>query len=594
MGKRWRIYPHDADRIVALEKSARISPILAQLLVARGVCDPNEVQRFLDARMNQLRDPEDLPGIPAAADRVHAAIRERRRIAIYGDYDADGMTGTAILVRCVQLLGGDVTYYVPNRLEEGYGLHADALEKLSRRGTAMVVSVDCGIASVDEAIKARELGLELIVTDHHELSDELPSADAVVHPRLPGSDYAFGELCGAGVAFKLAWALCCRASQSKRVSERMRSYLLSAIGLAAMGTVADVVPLLDENRVIVRHGLKSLRERPPLGIKALLSVMGWEDKPELQSEDIAFGIAPRLNAAGRLWQAQLGVELLTTESPERAQALAEYIDQLNKSRDSLERRVYLAANQQIKAQFDAQGDPAFVLAGTGWHSGVIGIVAGRLAEKYHRPVVLIAVDQVGAKPASGSGRSACGLNLHEALQQCGEHLLTHGGHAAAAGLRLEESQIDAFRAAFCEHVAGSVAPEERVAEVHIDAEAPLSQLTLSTMRQIEQLAPFGASNARPVFCASAVQMAEPPKPMGGGDRHLSVKLTQHGIKLRAIGFGWGDRLEDLARVDRPIDVAYRPVINEFRGRRSVEIHFVDWRASERPALAPSGPAEKGS
>jgi single-stranded-DNA-specific exonuclease len=588
MGKRWRIYPHDADRILALEKRARISPILAQLLVARGVHDPEEVHRFLDARMNQLRDPEDLPGIPDAADRVHAAIQQGKRVAIYGDYDADGMTGTAVLYRCVQLLGGNVSYYVPNRLEEGYGLHAAALQTLARRGTEMVVSVDCGIASIAEAEEARNLDLELIVTDHHELADDLPAADAVVHPRLPGGNYPFGGLCGAGVAFKLAWALCCRANQSKRVSERMRSFLLSAIGLAAIGTVADVVPLLDENRVIVRHGLKSLQQCPPLGIKALLDVMGWNDKPELHSEDVAFGIAPRLNAAGRLGQAQLGVELLTTESDERARALAEYIDQLNKSRDSLERSVYLAAGKQIKEQFDAEGDPAFVLSAPGWHAGVIGIVAGRLAEKHHRPVVLIATDQMGVKVASGSGRSACGVNLHEAFRHCSDHLLAYGGHAAAAGLRVEESQIDAFRVAFCEHVAGSVTEEERIAEVHIDAEAPLSQLTLSTMRQIEQLAPFGESNARPVLCATAVEKAEPPKPMGSGDRHLSVKLTQHGVKLRAIGFGWGDQLEQLARVDRPIDIAYRPVINEFRGRRSVEMHLVDWRMTERPALSATG------
>jgi len=588
MGKRWRIYPHDADRILGLEKSAQISPILAQLLVARGISDPNEVRRFLDARMNQLRDPEDLPGIPAAADRIHAAIQEQRRIAIYGDYDADGMTGTAILCRCVQLLGGDVTYYVPNRLEEGYGLHSDALETLSRRGVAVVVSVDCGIASCDEAIRARELGLELIITDHHELGDELPQAAAVVHPRLPGATPTFGDLCGAGVAFKLAWALCCRASDSKKVSQRMRSFLLSAIGLAALGTVADVVPLVDENRIIVHHGLISLCERPVLGLKALIAVMGWDDKPSLHSEDIAFGIAPRLNAAGRLGQAQLGVELLTTETEDRARALAEYIDQLNKSRDSLERSVYLAANKQIKEQFDAEGDPAFVLAGAGWHSGVIGIVAGRLAEKYHRPIVLIALDQVGVKPGSGSGRTSCGLNLHQALVQCSDHLLTHGGHAAAAGLRVEESQIDAFRAAFCEHVAGNVTPDERVAEVPIDAEASLSQLTLQTVRQIEQLAPFGAGNPRPVLCASSVTLAEPPRPMGGGDRHLSMRLTQHQVKLRAIGFGWGDRLADLSHVDRPIDIAYRPVINEFRGRRSVEMHLVDWRPSERAALATSG------
>jgi single-stranded-DNA-specific exonuclease len=304
----------------------------------------------------------------------------------------------------------------------------------------------------------------------------------------------------------------------------------------------------------------------------------------LKSEDIAFGIAPRLNAAGRLGQAQLGVELLVTESPERAQSLAEYIHQLNSSRDSLERSVYLAANKQIKDNFDPDDDPAFVLAGTGWHAGVIGIVAGRLAEKFHRPVVLISKDQVGAKPATGSGRSACGLNLHAALRDCDAHLIAHGGHAAAAGLRIDDAHVDAFRAAFCDYVAGHVSDEARVAEVVIDAEAPLSQLTLQTVQQVEQLEPFGAGNPRPILCASQVRMAEPPKGMGSGDRHMSVKLTQHQTTMRAVAFGQGEWIAELSQIDQPLDVAYRPVINEFRGRRSVELHLVDWRVSKRPAL----------
>lgn len=584
MGKRWRIQPHDADRIFSLETSARISPIVAQLLVCRGVTSPADVRRFLDAKLADLRDPEHLPGVDAAADRIHRAIQAGRSVVVYGDYDADGMTGTAILYLCLRLLGARVDYYVPNRLEEGYGLHAEALQQLTRSGVNMVVSVDCGIGSLEAAEEAQRLGIELIVTDHHEFSHRLPEAAAIVHPRLPGPEPGFGGLCGAGVAFKLAWAVCCRASQSKKVSDGMRSFLLSAIGLAAWGTVADVVPLVDDNRILVRHGLVSLRERPGLGAKALMQVMGLHEKPALSSEDIAFGLAPRLNAAGRLGQAQLGVELLITDSAERAQALAEYIHQLNNSRDSLERSAYLAANKQIKELYDADNDPAFVLSGQGWHPGVIGIVAGRLAEKFHRPVVMIALDQVGVKPGSGSGRSACGVNLHDALASCSEHLISHGGHAAAVGLRIDEAHIGAFRGAFCDYVAGQIRPEDRVAEIRVDAEAIFSQLTLPTVQQIEQLAPFGAGNPRPVLCSTHVTLAEPPQKLGSNDRHLAVKLTQHGVTLRAVAFGQGEWLEDLQRLDRPIDVAYRPVINEYRGRRSVEIHLVDWRLTARPAL----------
>ncbi|MBP88152.1 MAG: single-stranded-DNA-specific exonuclease RecJ [Planctomycetaceae bacterium] len=586
MTKHWRIHPHDAGRIESLERAAGISPIVAQLLLCRGIADPQAAKTFLAPKMTELRDPELLPGLTAAADRVFVAATSGRRIVIYGDYDADGMTATAILYRCLQLLGADVGYHVPNRLEEGYGLNSDAFRKLAERGTSMVISVDCGIASVGEADVAREVGIELIVTDHHQFGDSLPDAAAIVHPALPGSSYPFAGLCGAGVAFKLAWALCCRASESKRVSDRMRSFLLMAIGIAAIGTVADVVPLVDENRVLVRFGLKSLRENAPLGLSALMQVTKLHEKPALSSEDIGFMLAPRLNAAGRLGQAQLGVELLTTDSQERAKALAEYIHELNSSRDSLERSVYLAANKQIKEQFDPK-DPAFVLAGRGWHAGVIGIVAGRLAEKLHRPVVLLSVDELAIKPATGSGRSACGVNLHRAFAECGEHLITHGGHAAAAGLKVEESQIEAFRLSFCDHVESEVSAEDRVAEVRIDVEAPLSQLTLQTVQQIEQIAPFGQANPRPILCATGVEIADTPKRIGGGERHLAMKVKQHHVALRAIGFGHGEWLDDLIAVDRPIDIVYRPVINEFRGRRNVEVHLVDWRLSQQPALVDS-------
>jgi single-stranded-DNA-specific exonuclease len=577
MGKRWRFLQHDPDRIASLESRAGVTPILAQLLLGRGITHPEDVRTFLDVKLTGLREPDLLPGVREAADRVYAAIGAQRRIVIYGDYDADGMTATGLLYNCLRLLGADVGYYVPNRLDEGYGLNDEALRQLADRGTSMVISVDCGITSMRQAVTARQAGLELIITDHHELADDIPDAAAVVHPRLPGSLYPFGGLCGAGVAFKVAWALCQRASNAQRVSPHMRDYLVTALGLAALGTVADVVPLIDENRILVHHGLMSLRQSSLAGLAALLDVTQLNQKPRLTSEDIGFTLAPRLNAAGRLGQAQLGVELLTTQSPDRARALADYIHQLNSSRESLERSIYLAANKLVKEQYDPKNDPALVLAGMGWHAGVIGIVAGRLAEKYHRPVVMIALDQVGSRPGTGSARSAGGLDLCQALSACSEHLMSFGGHTAAAGLKIEEAKVDAFRAVFCDHVAGEVSDANRVAEIRIDGEVPLSQLTLKTVEQIEQLAPFGEGNPRPVLCASRVALAEPPRRIGGGERHLSARLCQHGVTLRSVAFGQGDWADELVQVSGPFDVAYRPVINDFRGRRNVELHIVDWR-----------------
>lgn len=577
MGKRWRIKPHDASRVAQLERAAGLPPVVAQLLVGRGVTEADSARQFLDVRLSGLRDPELLGGATEAADRICSAIAAKRRIIVYGDYDADGMSATAILYRCLQLLGADVGYYVPNRLDEGYGLNDDALRTLATRGASLVITVDCGIGSLVQARTARQLGLELIITDHHDFGAELPEAAAILHPRLPARPYPFPGLCGAGVAFKLAWATCQRASQAKKVSEPMRNYLLTAVGLAAIGTVADVVPLIDENRILVRHGLISLRERPTAGLAALLKVTKLDAKPELSSEDLAFTIAPRINAAGRLGQAQLGVELMTTDQPERATALAEYLHELNNSRDSLERSIHLAASQQIKEDFDPVDDPALVLAGRGWHAGVIGIVAGRLAEKHHRPVVLIALDQLGVKPGIGSARSAGGLDLHAAFASCTEHLVSHGGHAAAAGLKIDESKVDAFRAAFCEYAAAMVGPEQRVAEITIDAEATFSQLTLEIVRQIGQLEPFGAGNPRPLLVTGSVRLTEPPRRIGNGERHLSLKLQQHGVQIRAVAFGQGEWCDEIAQCPTPIDVAYRPVINEFRGQKNVEIHLVDWR-----------------
>jgi single-stranded-DNA-specific exonuclease len=579
MGKRWRIQPHDATRVTDLEKAAGIPAVVAQLLVGRGVFEADTATEFLEAKMSGLRDPEELPGLTGAADHLADAIKRQRRIAIYGDYDADGMTSTAILVRCLRLLGGNVTFYVPNRLTDGYGLNHEALTRLASEGVEIVVTVDCGIASLEEAETASRVGLELIVTDHHEMRDSLPNAVGIIHPRLPGSDYPFAGLCGAGVAFKLAWGLCQRICGAKKVTPQLRQFLLTAVGLAAIGTVADVVPLLDENRLIVRHGLRSLREQPTAGLQALMAVTKLDERSHLSSEDLAFMLGPRLNAAGRLGQAGLGVELMLTDEPARAKWLADYLNELNGNRDTLDRSVYLAAANQIKEEFDPENDAALVLAGRDWHAGVIGIVAGRIAERYNRPTVIISLDKADSMPATGSARSACGVALHEVLADCGEHLIGHGGHAAAAGLRIVPEKVADFRQAFCRRVAELVDVKKAVPEVVIDAETPFSQLTARVVHQIEMLAPFGQGNPRPTLCATDVQLDGPPKKMGGGDRHLSLRLKQQLTTLRAVAFGKGEWADELENVDR-VDVAFRAVINDFRGYKNVELHLVDWKPSK--------------
>ncbi|MEI7781382.1 MAG: DHH family phosphoesterase, partial [Planctomycetota bacterium] len=341
MPKRWHIQPHDQAVVAGLERSAGVSSIVARLLAARGLTAPDEVRSFLSGSLSDLRDPDLLPGVAEAADRMLAAAKAGRKIVVYGDYDADGMCATAILMNCLEAIDAQATWYVPDRFEEGYGLNGDALESLAQKGANLVVTVDCGIASVAEAKQARRLGLELIITDHHSFADTLPEADVLVHPRLPGAGYPFGELCGAGVAFKLAWAIATRACGSKQVTPRLREMLLKSIGFAALGTVADVVPLLDENRIYVKYGLECLRKRGGPGIERLLELAKLHEKSQLESEDVAFRLAPRLNAAGRLGQAASGIELLTTTDAARAVSLADYVHELNAQRDTLERSIQL-------------------------------------------------------------------------------------------------------------------------------------------------------------------------------------------------------------------------------------------------------------
>lgn len=586
MAKRWRIIPHDGKGIEHLARQANVSPLIARILLARGVVDPQQIAQYLEARMDQLRDPELLPGLTNTADRLFEAVQAKKNIVVYGDYDADGMTASAILIRCLKLLGANVSYFVPNRFEEGYGLNEEALKTLKMRGKDVVVTVDCGVASLHEAVVCREIGLQLLVTDHHQFGDALPDCDGLIHPGLPGHGYPFAGLCGAGVAFKLAWALCQRSCGTKRVTPDLKQFLLDAMGLASIGTVADVVPLIDENRVLVKHGLRALAGTKLIGLQALLRLTQLAGRDKLTTDDIGYNLAPRLNAAGRLGQAQLAIELLSTDDPARAEALATYIHQLNGTRETLERSIYLAAQKQIKEQYDAERDPAFVLAAPGWHSGVIGIVAGKLADKYQKPVVIIALDQVGSKPGIGSARSGGAVNLHSVLMECREYLVKCGGHAAAAGLKIEESNLAAFRQAFIEQVEIHLSSGVMEGELLVDIEAPLSQLTLNMVEQMELLAPFGAANARPLLCATGVYLADAPKYLGAGERHFAANFQQQQAKFRAVAWGQGEWVEQLQSVTGPLDIVFRPTINEYNGYRKVEMQLVDWRPSQ---VTPQGP-----
>lgn len=589
MHRIWRVAPHDRGYVKNLSATLKITPLVAQVLVARGHHLPESAEAYLAKKLTTLHDPETLPGVSQAADRIVAAIQSGRRITIYGDYDVDGVTSTSLLWHCLQLNGAKVDYYIPSRLEEGYGLNCEAICQLSAEDPSrLLVTVDCGISSTAEAELARELGLELIITDHHTIGAKLPCADVLVHPRLPGDHppYAFGELCGVGVAFKLAWAICARLGDGKKATPRMREFLLSAVGLAAIGTIADVVPLVDENRVIVHFGLASLLERSNPGLKELLRIARVSDKDSLQAEDIAFAVGPRINAAGRLGQARLAVELLTTPDKERAVALAAYLDGLNKDRQAVERKILKQAKQLVEENAEWAEHRALVLAHAEWHPGVIGIVATRVAEHFQRPTIMIALDKANGA-AQGSGRSFAGFNLHAGLTACQTLLETYGGHQAAAGLKIRPTEIEAFRVAFVEFVAANHTVMPGSAELAIDAEVLLSDITLRSVLDIQKLGPFGAANPRPIFVASNVELVSPPKKMGEGERHLSIFVRQFGQRMRGVAFGKADWADEMASHDGPIAICFQPVINRFQGRESVEFHLIDWHPEEPLSGTPS-------
>jgi single-stranded-DNA-specific exonuclease len=581
---------HDRSAVDRLARSAQVPALVAQLLLNRGVQAADDARRFLDAPLNGLYAPSMLPGIDAAVDRIMAAIADSRGICVYGDYDVDGVTGSAILMRCLSLLGAKVDLHIPHRLEEGYGLNCDALKQIHKNGNKLVITVDCGIASIEEAQEAKRLGLELIVTDHHQMKAELPDAAVLVHPQLPGSTYPFAGLCGAGVAFKLAWALAMRKSGGEKVNPSFKEFLLDAVALASLGVVADVVPLLDENRILVRYGLSRLQSKPPLGVQVLCETAGLEPGKELRASDIGFRLAPRINAAGRLGQATIAVELLTTTNRPRAVDLARGLQNLNEQRQKMERDTVARAKELIESE-GRGNDPALVLASHEWHPGVVGIVAGRLTELYGRPTLIIKMPSSGgpetahAKLAVGSGRSISGLALHAALQACGDLLVGHGGHAAAAGFRLLPENVDAFREKFCAHVSSQFPGGTPAPELVLDAEAPLNALTLGLLDNIDRLEPYGAENRKPLFLAGGLLIDGEPRKIGQGERHMRFRVRQGSSALTAVAWNMAERMSELMSAGGQCCLVFTPRRNEWQGRTTVDLEVIDFRPGAEVQLS---------
>ena len=572
---RWLIAPAWQGREQAGRRLA-IPSLIAQLLANRGLAaldgepDLDSIRAFLSPEMKSLPDPDLLPGAVAAAELIARKIRERKPIAIYGDYDVDGITGIAILWHLLKLADATVKYYIPHRIEEGYGLNGDALRQLHGEGVDTVITVDCGITAVEEARVARELGLTLIITDHHTPGAVLPEAARVVHP-CTAEGYPNPNVCGAGVAFKLAWAIARNLSGSLRVSAKFRDFLKEAVSLAALGTVADVVPLLGENRVLVKYGLSSLGESSLVGVRSLIETARLEGK-KLNSEHIGFGLAPRLNAAGRMGHAHLAAELLTDADESRSREIAAYLEEQNRKRQTLERRIFTEACERIETgKLASDAHRGLVVAGEDWHAGVIGIVASRVVERYHRPTVLISLaDGQG----QGSARSISRFPLHKALGECGEHLLSWGGHAMAAGLRISADRLESFTEAFVGRANQWLTGRDLEPMLRLDAEIGLGELTDALVRDLDRLAPFGQANPQPRFASPTLSLEGEPRTVGRNGEHLSFSLTDGRTRRRAIAFGLAKHKDALCR-HRRCRVAFQPTINTFNERTSVELQVID-------------------
>jgi single-stranded-DNA-specific exonuclease len=570
---RWQIAsPHPSADTLA--RDLRTSPLIAQILLNRQIDTPIAGQAFLSPKLTQLIDPAKLPGLTRAADRIARAIRDREPIVIYGDYDVDGITASTILWHAIRILGGSARYYIPHRIEEGYGLNTDAVRQLISDGAKLIITVDCGVTALEPAEVARDAGVDLVITDHHEwrLSPDgapvLPQCCAIVHPRLPGEAvYENPHLCGAGVAFKLAWGIGQAVCGSSKVSNEFRAFLLDATALAALGTIADVVPLVDENRVLARFGLSGLKASKLTGIQSLIRSAGL-DGQNIDSIHVGFLLGPRLNACGRMGHAEMAVEMMTTASPERADEIATFLEAQNRQRQQTERKIVDEAIEQIVSlQLDGPDARAIVVGGEGWHPGVIGIVASRIVDRYHRPAIVVAL---GEGHGHGSGRSIAGFHLARALEACSTHLISSGGHEMAAGLRIEPSRFEAFREAFLAHAATSVSDELLIPELRIDCEAALEHINAALVKDLERLGPFGQGNPRPLLACRDLELAAEPRRVGRNGDHLQLFVRQRGTAMKAIAFGAGDLFDEL-RPGRCIHLAVQPQLNEWNGRVSVEL-----------------------
>src|SRR4051795_404590 len=567
VGPRWDTLNCDDAAADTLAAALKISPVVAKLLCQRGLSDPELADRFLNPSLDHLHDPMLLADMRVAVDRLSGAIARRERIAIHGDYDVDGVTSTVILRRALEMLGADVVHFIPERLKDGYGLQPAAIERLHAGGVALVISVDCGIRGADAARRARELGIDLIITDHHEPDTTLPVALAVINPKRHDCTYPDKNLAGVGVALKLVQALCTRAGKAK--------WLPAFVKIAAIGTLADVVPLVGENRVIARLGLASLSLGPhSIGLRALLDATGLTGKT-IDSYQVAFMIAPRVNAAGRMSTPDIATRLLLAAGDAmeaEARGLAQQLNDENLRRQQEEAELVAQAKKAIETDPAVGAHNVLVVGGLGWHRGVIGIAASKLVDAFHKPAIVLSVE---GDVAHGSCRSIPDFNMLAALEHCSDVFLRFGGHKQAAGLTMEASRVPEFRARINAYADDVLEPDQLRPRLRIDGPLSLRSITPDLMRDLDAMGPFGMANPRPVFHASGVEIVDGPRALK--ERHLRMTLSQEGRRFRAIAWRAAERAELLTRNRAAVNLAFSLEKNEFKGETYLELNVADFQ-----------------
>src|SRR6185436_18474410 len=559
------------DAVVArLSHELRVSPVTARLLSIRGLDDPLSARRFLFPSLDDLLDPNRLTDLPAAVDRILRAIENKERIAIHGDYDVDGVTSTVILRRALELLGADVTHFIPERLRDGYGLQPASIDRLHALGVVLIISVDCGIRGVEAAVRARALGLDLIITDHHEPDTELPQALAVINPKRHDCSYPDKNLAGVGVALKLVQALCAKTGRT--------AWLPAFVKVAAIGTLADVVPLTGENRVIAKLGLQMLSKGPhKVGLRSLLDVCGLTGK-DIDSYHIGFVLAPRVNAAGRMSSPDIAARLLLASDEalaEEARGLAEQLNTENIRRQQEEAEIVAQARQAVETDLEIGARTVIVVAGEGWHRGVIGIVASKLVDAFHRPAIVLSTD---GDMAHGSCRSIPAFNMLAALESCADTMVKFGGHKQAAGLTIETGRIRELRARVNDFADGCLGPDDLRPRLWIDGSLTFRSITEQVASELTRLAPFGAGNPCPVFTTSRVEIVDGPRRVK--DRHLKMAFKQDGRVMRGIAWRASEREAFVTEHKGAIDLAFSLEQDTWNGERYLQLSVADFKAPE--------------